>query len=98
MTHVVIDADHPSLAGHFPGRPVVPAAVLLEHVIEAARVRHPDAEINGIQRVKFLRQAVPGQAFEIEWGTPSDSTLRFACRCDGDVLVQGRLTLGLEPA
>ena len=95
MTHIVIDTDHPSLAGHFPGRPVVPAAVLLEHVVAAARVRHPDARVSGIQRAKFLRQAVPGQSFEIEWGAPG-STLRFACRSGTDVLVQGRITLDHE--
>ena len=30
----VIGADHPSLPGHFPGEPIVPGAVLLDHAIE----------------------------------------------------------------
>ena len=27
-----IEADHPSLPGHFPGRPLVPGVMLLEQV------------------------------------------------------------------
>ena len=30
-----IDADHPSLPGHFPGRPLVPGVVVLEQVLRA---------------------------------------------------------------
>jgi 3-hydroxymyristoyl/3-hydroxydecanoyl-(acyl carrier protein) dehydratase len=28
-----IPAEHPALPGHFPGRPVVPGALLLDHVL-----------------------------------------------------------------
>lgn len=35
-----IDPDHPSLAGHFPGRPIVPGVVLLERVLEAIELTH----------------------------------------------------------
>jgi 3-hydroxyacyl-[acyl-carrier-protein] dehydratase len=30
---LVIDHAHPSLAGHFPGEPIVPGAILLDHAI-----------------------------------------------------------------
>ena len=31
----VVAPDHPSLPGHFPGRPLVPGVVLLDRVLEA---------------------------------------------------------------
>ena len=34
-TRCVIAADHPSLAGHFPGNPIVPGVVILEEVVRA---------------------------------------------------------------
>ena len=34
---VTIGADHPSLAGHFPGHPVVPGVVMLGEIMKAIR-------------------------------------------------------------
>ena len=35
--------DHPSLPGHFPGRPVVPGVVLLDRVLAAIEAAHGPA-------------------------------------------------------
>ena len=35
-----IPHDHPALPGHFPGNPLVPAVVLIDHASEAAREEH----------------------------------------------------------
>ncbi len=35
VSHFEIAADHPCLPGHFPGRPVVPGVVVLDHVLAA---------------------------------------------------------------
>lgn len=51
------------LEGHFPGNPIVPGAVLLG--LAQQGLRDSGYEISSIQRVKFLRQLLPGQAFEI---------------------------------
>ncbi len=87
-----IAADHPSLPGHFPGKPVVPGVVLLECVIAAARERYAGIRITGVANTKFLQPLLPEQAFEIllERG---ETLLKFRCLSAGAVLAQGSLSL-----
>ncbi len=59
-----IDADHPALPGHFPGRPVVPGVVLLDRV--AAAIEHwRGARIVALAQVKFLAPLLPGDEAEL---------------------------------
>ena len=60
-------ADHPSLPGHFPGRPVVPGVVLLERVLEAIETAG-GAELGALRlpQIKFLRPLLPEQTARIE--------------------------------
>src|SRR5690606_11438064 len=64
----VINPDHPSLPGHFPGRPVVPGVVLLDHVLALLERRHP--ELAGVAlrlpQVKFLQPLLPGELAAID--------------------------------
>jgi 3-hydroxyacyl-[acyl-carrier-protein] dehydratase len=60
-----IGADHPSLPGHFPGRPVVPGVVLLDRVA-AAFERWHGAGVGALPQAKFLQPLLPDQCAEIE--------------------------------
>lgn len=66
----VIDADHPALPGHFPGRPVVPGVVVLDRVlaaIEAASgAAHGPLGALRLPQVKFVQPLLPGEAARIE--------------------------------
>ncbi|MDZ7788073.1 MAG: hypothetical protein U5K73_08155 [Halofilum sp. (in: g-proteobacteria)] len=98
MPEVVIGSDHPALPGHFPGQPVVPAAVILSRVLEAVRHEWPDTRVTGIRKAKFLQRVGPDEPFRIELDTPTGDSLKFVCRTADAIVVQGRLALGQESA
>ncbi len=61
-----IPADHPSLPGHFPGRPLVPGVMLLERVLEAIEAAHGAFEGLRLPQAKFLQPLLPGETARIE--------------------------------
>ena len=62
-----ISPGHASLAGHFPGNPVVPGVVLLDEVVNAlARHVGGDLRITGMPTLKFLSPLLPGEDFRID--------------------------------
>ena len=65
-----LDAQWPVFAGHFPARPVLPGALLLDWVVDAIQQQQSCA-ITGVTQVKFQRAAEPGDQ------------LRLSLRCDG---------------
>jgi len=58
--------DHPSLPGHFPGHPLVPGVVLLDHVVAAIEASHGPLGALRLPQVKFLQPLLPGQEAAIE--------------------------------
>jgi 3-hydroxymyristoyl/3-hydroxydecanoyl-(acyl carrier protein) dehydratase len=95
-----IPADHPSLAGHFPGAPIVPAVVVLDEVAAALAKWRPEVEIIGIEMAKFLAPVRPGQALTIlfEADTEAAGHVDVTCRIDDRTLVQGRLLIRRRPS
>ncbi|GAB2505772.1 hypothetical protein [Lysobacter humi (ex Lee et al. 2017)] len=62
----VVPASHPSLPGHFPGRPIVPGVVLLDHVVEAIERVHGPLGALRLPQVKFLQPLLPEEPARIE--------------------------------
>jgi 3-hydroxymyristoyl/3-hydroxydecanoyl-(acyl carrier protein) dehydratase len=62
----VIAPDHPSLPGHFPGRPLVPGVVLLDRVVAAIEQRHGPLGPLRLPQVKFVQPLLPGESARIE--------------------------------
>lgn len=84
-----IPSDHPCLAGHFPGNPIVPGVLLLEHVAQAASAwLGPALVIRQFNNVKFLSPLKPDEPMDIFLsGAPPQ--LRFRCESAGRLLAQG---------
>jgi len=64
VRQIIVPADHPSLAGHFPGQPVVPAVVLLDAVFAAIRSREAFV-LQSIPAAKFLQPVLPDERIEL---------------------------------
>lgn len=62
----IIPHSHPSIAGHFPGHPVVPGVVLLEQVEIALTEQLQNWEIMEIVQTKFIELVLPEKGIEIQ--------------------------------
>ena len=89
-----VPGDHPCLAGHFPGAPVVPGVVVLDHVLELLSV--PAGQERALAWVKFLRPLLPGQRAEVS-AVRDGAELKFTVSHAGATLVRGAVTLAAPP-
>jgi acyl-coenzyme A synthetase/AMP-(fatty) acid ligase len=95
-----VPPDHPAFAGHFPGQPLLPGALLLSQVLEAVRGVPVLAARLGAQptlaAAKFLAPVRPGSTLVIDLVPENGGSrgLRFEVRCAGVVAASGRWTPG----
>ncbi len=68
--------SHATASGHFPGRPIVPGALLLDEV--AAVLAGPGALT--FRAVKFLAPVKHGEVLELRWRTQEGGLCRFEIR------------------
>jgi 3-hydroxymyristoyl/3-hydroxydecanoyl-(acyl carrier protein) dehydratase len=86
-----IPPDHPSLPGHFPGRPVVPGVVVLDRVIEAIEATHGPLGAMRLPQVKFVQPLLPGEVAEIALEAPEADRWRFRVTRDGAAIASGEV-------
>lgn len=79
----VIGADHPSLPGHFPGEPIVPGAVLLDHAI-AHIENYTKRRVAGILVAKFNLPVRADKTCVLTMQV-KDDTVSLSAAVDGDV-------------
>lgn len=80
-----VGPDHPSLAGHFPGNPVVPGVLILEEVMRAVTGRNVRALWS---KVKFIGPVFPGERVDVHLDH-LPGAVRFECRVSERVVVIG---------
>jgi 3-hydroxyacyl-[acyl-carrier-protein] dehydratase len=65
---LAIAPDHPAFAGHFPGHPIVPGALLLdEAVLCLARAEGLPPGLVDVSVAKFQRPVQPGDALSLHY-------------------------------
>ena len=87
---VTIHNHHPSLSGHFPGHPVVPAVVILSEIMDAVR-RNTTRSIvfSAIPHAKFLTPLAPGEELLIALQQEAEDTVAFTCRVGARLVAKG---------
>lgn len=93
---VVIAADHPCFAGHFPGRPIVPGVLLLDlaqRTIEAAT----GLSLVGLFATKFLSPVLPGEALTLSYETGAGQ-VRFEWLRGEQAVANGRYAVSEQGA
>jgi 3-hydroxymyristoyl/3-hydroxydecanoyl-(acyl carrier protein) dehydratase len=76
--HWTVPLDHPALAGHFPGRPILPGVVLLDLALQVIAASSDIAlDLCEISSVKFLSPARPGDELLIEHSVAASGAVHF---------------------
>lgn len=84
-----VEANHPSLAGHFPGRPIVPGVVLLETV--QAVLAERGLRIQRFVQTKFHATVAPSSALSLRVEFVDGLKARFAITLADQTAVSGDL-------
>jgi 3-hydroxyacyl-[acyl-carrier-protein] dehydratase len=92
----VIAKEHPAIAGHFPGNPIVPGVLILDEVVQAAKQWRGCFRLKGVESVKFTSPLKPGNAFSIKLHEDGESHIAFECQLGGVRLASGRLAVELD--
>ena len=83
-------SNHPCGAGHFPGNPIIPGALLLDEALAciAADLSIHDA-VWHVKSAKFPQPARPGDEIFAKYTLSSDGEIRFECAVSGNKVLSG---------
>ncbi|VAW92604.1 hypothetical protein MNBD_GAMMA23-2439 [hydrothermal vent metagenome] len=93
-----IKKDHPCLAGHFPGNPIVPGVVILDEVASIILQHNRMFKITGFTSVKFTQPLFAEQEVSVELSDKAlvctgHSKIKFSVYNSGELMAQGEIKL-----
>ena len=82
--------NHPCGAGHFPGNPIIPGALLLDEVLTCIAA---DLNIDGwawrVKSAKFPQSVKPGEIVHINYAQTANGEIRFECTVSNSKVMSG---------
>lgn len=91
-TQLQVAPDDPCLEGHFPGRPVVPAAAILDRLV-AWFEQTSGAEVAGVARARFKAALPPETVWEVVAERTGEDQAKVTCRDRDGVTMTATLRL-----
>ena len=89
---VCIPHHHACAAGHFPGNPVVPGALLLDCILASITGAREGITLHA---VKFLRVVRFGTVLQLRW-QDTNGDCRFECATADGLVLSGRLSAAVS--
>lgn len=92
ITTVTIPLDHPALAGHFPGAPILPGVLLLDEMIRAVEAA---GELSAghwrIGSAKFVKPVRPGETLTLRHERLLNGSIACSVLSGGQPVARGVL-------
>ena len=89
-----IAPDHAALPGHFPGRPIVPGVVLLDHAISAiGAALNRSFDACRLSSAKFPSPAAPGEPLDLAFDIAAGGSIRFTVSAGERAVASGVLAV-----
>lgn len=103
-----VTATEPHLQGHFPGLPIMPGVLILEHqaqvggcmLLSDPRNHGAFALLAGVEKARFRRKVVPGDVLRTECkflrGKGGIGWVESVTTCEGDLVCESVMMFALE--
>ncbi len=92
VTELVLQfaGDHPCGAGHFPGNPIIPGALLLNDVLRCIEDQLTlDNPTWQVKSAKFPQSVRPGDIVHINYSKAASGEIRFECTVSNSKVLSG---------
>ena len=90
LTTLIIPAEHPALAGHFPGMPILPGVLLLDEMVRVVE-GGPGGGRWRIGTAKFVRPVHAGETLTLGHERLPNGSIRFSVHRAGEPVAHGVL-------
>ena len=92
----IIPAEHPALAGHFPGKPIVPGALFLDELSRALE-QAIGRRLCSAKQLRFTAPLLPMQRVSVEYTEKTAFDYRFTAHANGQAIAKGVLSTVTSP-